>query len=68
MIPLVTYFVPLLMEYVKNMSHLSWLSVKPGSEKRMILYPPHVCALLRKNDSETLVVNRFKFLPSAECV
>jgi hypothetical protein len=58
----------LLMEYVKNMSHLSWLSVKPGSEKRTISYPPHVCALLRKNHSETLVVNRFEFLPSTECV
>jgi hypothetical protein len=58
----------LLIEYVTNMSHLSWLSVKPGSEKRTISYPPHICALLRKNHGETLVVSRFEFLPSTECV
>jgi hypothetical protein len=57
-----------LLEYLKNMSHLSWLSVKPGAEKRTISYPPHICALLRKNHSETLVVNRFEFLPSKEFV
>jgi hypothetical protein len=58
----------ILLEYLKNMSHLSWLSVKPGAEKRTISYPPHICALLRKNHSETLVVNRFEFLPSKESV
>lgn len=55
-----------IMDYVKQMSHLSWLSVKPGSEKRTISYPPHICALLRKSSMQTLVVNQFEFLPSTE--
>ncbi|OHS94042.1 hypothetical protein TRFO_39786 [Tritrichomonas foetus] len=55
-----------ILDYVRKMSHLSWLSVKPGSEKRTISYPPHICALLRKSCKETLVVNRFEFLPSTE--
>lgn len=56
----------IILEYAKSMSHLSWLSVKPGSEKRTISYPPHICALLRKTQMETLVVNQFEFLPSTE--
>lgn len=55
-----------MLDYAKAMSHMSWLSVKPGSEKRTISYPPHVCALLRKSQMETLVVNQFEFLPSTE--
>ena len=55
-----------LMDYAKTMSHLSWLSVKPGSERRTISYPPHISALLRKCCKETLIVNRFEFLPSTE--
>jgi hypothetical protein len=54
--------------YVQNMSYLSWLSVKPGSEKRTIAYPPHIGALLRKNHEDTLVVSRFEFLPSKESI
>jgi hypothetical protein len=57
-----------LRDYVQNMSDLSWLSVKPGSEKRTIAYPPHICALLRKNHEDTLVVSRFEFLPSSEVI
>ncbi|KAH0801418.1 uncharacterized protein GO595_006013 [Histomonas meleagridis] len=53
-----------LLNYVELMSKLSWLSVKPGEEKRTISYPPHICALLRKNRCETIVLSRFEFLPS----
>ena len=55
-----------LLEYVTKMSHLSWLSVKPGDEKRTISYPPHICALLRKNNCTCLTISRFEFLPSQE--
>lgn len=55
-----------LLNYVTKMSHLSWLSVKPGDEKRTISYPPHICALLRKNDCSCLTISRFEFLPYHE--
>ena len=55
-----------LIEYVKTMSNLSWLSVKPGQEKRTISYPPHICALLRKNGCDTTVLSKFEFLPTTE--
>ncbi|KAK8888056.1 hypothetical protein M9Y10_039116 [Tritrichomonas musculus] len=55
-----------LLKYVTKVSHLSWLSVKPGDEKRTISYPPHICALLRKNDCRCLTISRFEFLPSQE--
>jgi hypothetical protein len=57
-----------LIEFVRAMSHLSWLSVKPGAEKRTIAYPPHVAALLRKNSGDTLIVDRFEFLPMSEVI
>ncbi|KAK8877837.1 hypothetical protein M9Y10_004600 [Tritrichomonas musculus] len=53
-------------EYAKQMSHLSWLSVKPGSEMRTISYPPHICALLRKTGACVKRVSRYEFLPSLE--
>ena len=53
-------------EYAKQMSHLSWLSVKPGSEVRTISYPPHICALLRKTGAYVKRVSRYEFLPSME--
>jgi hypothetical protein len=58
----------ILESYLRNMSHLSWLSVKPGSETRTISYPPHICALLRKNHADTWMVNRFEWLPSTETI
>ena len=56
----------ILNDFVQRMSHLSWLSVKPGSEKRTISYPPHIAALLRKNHSRTDIISKFEFLPSKE--
>ncbi|OHT07592.1 hypothetical protein TRFO_05249 [Tritrichomonas foetus] len=53
-------------EYAKQMSHLSWLSVKPGSEVRTISYPPHICALLRKTAAPVRRVSRYEFLRSLE--
>lgn len=35
-----------LMEIAENISHLSWLSVKPNAEHRASAYPPHVVAAL----------------------
>jgi hypothetical protein len=55
-----------LSQYVEAMSHLSWLSVKPGAERRTISYPPHIAALLKRSKTETLAMSRFEFLPSAE--
>lgn len=52
--------------YVKKMSHLSWLSIKPGDEKRTISYPPHICALLRKNNCSCKTISLYEFLPSQE--
>lgn len=54
------------LEYAKQMSHLSWLSVKPGSEVRTISYPPHISALLRKTGAYVKRVSRYEFLPSLE--
>ncbi|OHT09936.1 hypothetical protein TRFO_21024 [Tritrichomonas foetus] len=56
----------LLKNFAKEMSHLTWLSVKPGDENRTISYPPHICALLRKNECSCLTISRFEFLPSLE--
>jgi hypothetical protein len=53
-----------LLEYVKGMSRLSWLSVKPASPQRSTAYPPHIAALLRSNNAEASLVTRFEFLSS----
>ena len=66
--PTVTSPETTLMEYVKQMSHLSWLSVKPGSRSRTISYPPHICALIRKNSASTTILSRYEFLPSIEII
>jgi hypothetical protein len=55
-----------LLEFAKQMSHLSWLSVKPGSELRTISIPPHVVALLRKIGPPCSMLSRYEFLPSIE--
>ena len=54
------------MNFVNNMSKLSWLSVKPLCERRTIAYPPHICALLRKNNANTEFVAPYEFLPMRE--
>jgi len=56
----------ILTDQVRGWSHLSWLSVKPGSEKRTISYPPHIAALLRKCHPETDIMCKFEFLPQNE--
>jgi hypothetical protein len=56
----------LLLEFVRDMSHLSWLSVKPGSELRTISLPPQVVALLRKITPPCSLLSRYEFLPSIE--
>jgi hypothetical protein len=55
-----------LLDFAKQMSHLSWLSVKPGSELRTISIPPHVVALLRKLASPCSMLSQYEFLPSIE--
>ena len=47
-------------------SNLSWLSIKPTCELRTLSYPPHLSALLRKNNGITSIVSPFEFLPSTE--
>jgi hypothetical protein len=56
----------LLYSYVRDVSGMSWLSVKPGSEKRTMSLPPHIVALIRKNAPEVSVFARYEFLPSTE--
>ena len=46
-----------------NLSNLSWLSVKPGSEKRTTGYPPGLNLLFQKMPANTSIVNMFEFLP-----
>jgi hypothetical protein len=55
-----------LLKFVTSMSHLSWLSVKPGSEMRTISIPPQVVALLRRIEPSCAVLSRYEFLPSIE--
>lgn len=57
-----------LKKFATQMSMLSWLSVKPHCELRTVSYPPHICALLRKNNSVTDVISRYEFLPMVEKV
>ena len=56
----------MLINYAKEMSHLSWLTVKPGCKYRTTSYPPHIFALLKMNQCNTLVISRFEFLPPRE--
>lgn len=46
-----------------NLSNLSWLSVKPGSEKRTVGYPPGLNLLFQKMPANSHAVNLFEFLP-----
>lgn len=52
-----------LLEFAKNMSHLSWLSGDPQTNQRLFSFPPHVASLLRKVRVKTKVVTGFEFLP-----
>jgi hypothetical protein len=52
--------------FVREMSQLSWLSVKPGSEARTVSIPPHIVALLRKVMPTYGAFSRYEFLPSTE--
>ena len=52
--------------FVNLMHKLSWLSVKPLCEKRTVAYPPHILALLRKNNACTDIVAPYEFLPMIE--
>lgn len=53
-----------LLQFVKTMSHLSWLSVKPGHEYRTSSYPPHINALIQQNKSHCTSISQFEFLPT----
>jgi hypothetical protein len=55
-----------LREHVREWSHISWLSVKPGSEKRTIAYPFQIVVLIRKAEPLAAHVTRYEFLPSVE--
>lgn len=46
-----------------NLSNLSWLSVRPGHEKRTIGYPPGFNLILQKIPANSSAVNKFEFLP-----
>jgi hypothetical protein len=70
----VSYYAPkdsqsprdVLLDCVREWSHLSWLSVKPGSEKRTISYPLQIVGLIRKSRPLTAHISRYEFLPSAD--
>lgn len=53
-----------LLQFVKTMSHLSWLSVKPGHENRTSSYPPHINALIQQNKTRCSSISQFEFLPA----
>jgi hypothetical protein len=55
-----------LANYAQQMSHLSWMSVKPGNEERTISYPPHLCSLLAQGRGSVFAVARFEFLPTPD--
>jgi hypothetical protein len=57
-----------LLEFAKQMSHLSWLSAKPGSEARAVAYPPHVSALLAHGRGSVFAISRFEFLPTGDVI
>ncbi|EAX92157.1 hypothetical protein TVAG_383300 [Trichomonas vaginalis G3] len=57
-----------LKKFATSMSMLSWLSVKPHCELRTVSSPPHICALLRKNNNLTDLISRYEFLPMVEKV
>jgi hypothetical protein len=56
----------ILREHVREWSHITWLSVKPGSEKRTIAYPFQIVVLIRKTSPLAAHVSRYEFLPSTE--
>ncbi|OHS93171.1 hypothetical protein TRFO_11982 [Tritrichomonas foetus] len=55
-----------LVTIAKGLSSLSWLTVRPGSEKRQIAYPPTMNLLLQKIPSTAMYTNMFEFLPCIE--
>ena len=50
-------------EFAKNMSHLSWLSQSAETKKRVVSFPPHIAALLRRVRAKTNFITGFEFLP-----
>jgi hypothetical protein len=56
----------ILLEQVREWSHLSWLTVKPGSEKRTVSYPLQIVALIRKTAPLCSHISMYEFLPSSE--
>lgn len=53
-----------LLEFVRSMSYLSWLSVKPGHENRTSSFPPHMNALMQLNQSPCSFISKFEFFPA----
>ncbi|OHS95152.1 hypothetical protein TRFO_10631 [Tritrichomonas foetus] len=52
-----------LQDFARNMSHLSWLAEDSQTKKRVLSFPPHIVALLRKIRAKTKFITGFDFLP-----
>jgi hypothetical protein len=57
-----------LVEYAKRVSALSWLTVRPGAEKRAVALPPQLVAMIRQSKTSVFDVARFEFLPSCDVI
>jgi hypothetical protein len=55
-----------LRNHAVQMSRLSWLSVKPGFENRVVSYPPHMAAMLGHSHNSVFSIARFEFLPTGD--
>jgi hypothetical protein len=57
-----------LTEYAKRLSALSWLTARPGAEKRSLSFPPQLTAMVRQTNVSVLAISRFEFLPSTDVI
>jgi hypothetical protein len=55
-----------LAEYAQRMSGLSWLTARPGAEKRSLAFPSQLTAMIRHSNASVLVLSRFEFLPPSD--
>jgi hypothetical protein len=57
-----------LAEFARRLSALSWLTVRPGAERRSVAWPPQLTTLVRNGRPSVLAVSRFEFLPSGDVI
>jgi hypothetical protein len=57
-----------LVEYARRASALSWLTVRPGAEKRSVAFPPQLVAMIRQSRMPVFDVTQCEFLPSCDVI